>query len=84
MRALTVARVRSASSTTSKTNQYGKTKQFCGSLLMESATRFSLAPAKSGAVTGDDLAVSAIGNGLAGVAQLLELVLFDGGEAPLG
>jgi hypothetical protein len=28
MRALTVARVRSASSTTSKTNQYGKTKQF--------------------------------------------------------
>jgi hypothetical protein len=35
-------------------------------------------------VTGDDLAVSAIGDDLAGVAQLLETVLLDGGEAPLG
>jgi hypothetical protein len=51
---------------------------------MESATGFSSAPAKSGAVTGDNLAVSAIGNGLAGVTQLLELVLLDGSEAPLG
>ena len=51
---------------------------------MECAHGFSLAPAESGAVTGDDLAVSAIGDGLAGVAQFLELVLLDGGEAPLG
>ena len=35
-------------------------------------------------MTGDDLAVSAIGDGLAGVTQLLKLVLLDGGEAPLG
>jgi hypothetical protein len=51
---------------------------------MESATRFRLAPAKSGAVTGDNLAVSAIGNGLASVTQFLELVLLDGSETPLG
>ena len=55
----------------------------CGTLLMGNVPT-DLAPAESGAVTCDDLAVSAIGNGLAGVAQLLELVLFDGGEAPLG
>ena len=35
-------------------------------------------------MTGDDLAVSAIGDGLASVTQILELVLLDGGEAPLG
>ena len=41
-------------------------------------------PAERGAVTGDDLAVSAIGDGLASVTQILELVLLDGSEAPLG
>ena len=51
---------------------------------MESASRFSLTPAKSGAVAGDDLAVSAVRDGLASVTQLLERVLLDGGEAPLG
>ncbi len=46
--------------------------------------KIRLVPAKCGAVTGDDLAVSTIGDDLASVAHFLESVLLDGSKAPLG
>ena len=46
--------------------------------------KIRLVPAKCGAVTSDDLAVSTIGDDLARVAHFLELVLLDGSKAPLG
>ena len=51
---------------------------------MESLRAKLSAPAQGRAVAGDDLHVGAIGDGLARVTQLLELVLLDLGEAPLG